>query len=86
MVNGAAASGVWGVSPLNVFGTDKASDGDPIYIDENGQLLTGTFMDYHLPTALDVPSVISGHTVTTSPLNPLGVKGCGEAGAIGSPC
>ncbi len=50
--------------------------------DENGQLLNGTFMDYHLPTSLDVPRIETGHGVTLSPLNPLGVKGAGEAGAI----
>ena len=50
--------------------------------DENGQLLTGTFMDYLVPTAMEVPNIISGHTVTPSPLNPMGVKGAGEAGAI----
>ena len=50
--------------------------------DDNGQLLTGTFMDYHLPTSLDVPHIETGHGVTLSPLNPMGVKGAGEAGAI----
>jgi carbon-monoxide dehydrogenase large subunit len=50
--------------------------------DDNGQLLTGTFMDYHLPTSLDVPRIETGHGVTLSPLNPMGVKGAGEAGAI----
>ena len=50
--------------------------------DDYGQLLNGTFMDYHLPTSLDVPHIISGHGVTPSPLNELGVKGAGEAGAI----
>ena len=50
--------------------------------DENGQLLNGTFMDYHLPTSLDVPRIETGHGVTLSPLNELGVKGAGEAGAI----
>lgn len=50
--------------------------------DDNGQLLNGTFMDYHLPTSLDVPHIISGYGVTPSPLNELGVKGAGEAGAI----
>ena len=50
--------------------------------DENGQLLNGTFMDYHLPTSLEVPRIETGHGVTLSPLNPLGVKGAGEAGAI----
>ena len=50
--------------------------------DENGQLLNGTFMDYHLPTSLDVPRIETGHGETISPLNPMGVKGAGEAGAI----
>jgi carbon-monoxide dehydrogenase large subunit len=55
---------------------------EQLIFDDNGQLLNGTFMDYLLPTALDVPNVIAGHTVTPSPLNPLGIKGAGEAGAI----
>jgi aerobic carbon-monoxide dehydrogenase large subunit len=53
--------------------------------DENGQLLTGTYMDYSMPRADDVPSIKVGTTVTPCTHNPLGVKGCGEAGAIGSP-
>jgi carbon-monoxide dehydrogenase large subunit len=52
--------------------------------DENGQLLTGEFMDYPLPRAADIPDYKLGHTVTPSPVNPLGVKGCGEAGTIGA--
>ncbi len=55
---------------------------EQLIYDENGQLLTGTFMDYLVPTALEVPNIVSGHTVTQSPLNPLGIKGAGEAGAI----
>jgi carbon-monoxide dehydrogenase large subunit len=55
---------------------------EQLIYDENGQLLNGTFMDYLLPTSLDVPSIIIGHEETPSPLNPLGVKGAGEAGAI----
>ncbi len=50
--------------------------------DENGQLLNGTFMDYHLPTSLEVPRIETAHGVTLSPLNPMGSKGAGEAGAI----
>ena len=50
--------------------------------DENGQLLNGTFMDYHLPTSLEVPRIDTAHGETPSPLNPMGVKGAGEAGAI----
>jgi len=48
----------------------------------DGQLLSGSFMDYLLPTALDVPRMVVDHVVTPSPLNPLGTKGAGEAGAI----
>ena len=55
---------------------------EQLVFDENGQLLTGSFMDYLVPTALDVPTVEVGHVETPSPLNPLGIKGAGEAGAI----
>lgn len=55
---------------------------EELVFDDNGQLLTGSFMDYLLPTALEVPRMEIGHRVTPSPLNPLGVKGAGEAGAI----
>ncbi len=50
--------------------------------DESGQLTNASFMDYLLPTANDVPNIETDHVVTPSPLNPLGVKGAGEAGAI----
>lgn len=53
--------------------------------DENGQLLTASYMDYCMPRADDLPSFNVSHTVTPCPGNPLGIKGCGEAGAIGSP-
>ena len=54
--------------------------------DENGQLLTGSFMDYAMPRADDLPSFTVDHSCCTPCThNPLGVKGCGEAGAIGSP-
>jgi carbon-monoxide dehydrogenase large subunit len=52
--------------------------------DENGQLLTGEFMDYAIPRAKDIPDYILGHTVTPSPSNPMGIKGVGEAGTIGA--
>jgi CO/xanthine dehydrogenase Mo-binding subunit len=55
---------------------------EQIVYDEEGQLLSGSFMDYLLPTALDVPRIEVGHETTLSPLNPMGVKGAGEAGAI----
>ncbi len=50
--------------------------------DDEGQLLNASFMDYLLPTATDMPRIESAHVETPSPLNPLGVKGAGEAGAI----
>jgi carbon-monoxide dehydrogenase large subunit len=53
--------------------------------DEDGQLVTGSFMDYCMPRADDLPSFEIDITVTPCTHNPLGVKGCGEAGAIGSP-
>ena len=53
--------------------------------DESGQLLTGSYMDYTMPRADDLPSYQVSHESTVCPGNPLGIKGCGEAGAIGSP-
>ena len=52
--------------------------------DSSGQLLTASFMDYTMPRADDLPSFKLSHTTTLCPGNPLGVKGCGEAGAIGA--
>ena len=51
----------------------------------SGQLVTGSYMDYAMPRAMDVPNIQVSNTVTPCSHNPLGVKGCGEAGAIGSP-
>ncbi|NEX64159.1 xanthine dehydrogenase family protein molybdopterin-binding subunit [Noviherbaspirillum galbum] len=56
-----------------------------VYDRESGQLLTGSFMDYAMPRASDVPSFKVDHRITPCTHNPLGAKGCGEAGAIGSP-
>ena len=53
--------------------------------DKEGQLVTGSFMDYTMPRAHDLPSFKVGLTETKSPSNPLGIKGCGEAGAIAAP-
>jgi carbon-monoxide dehydrogenase large subunit len=53
--------------------------------DGAGQLVTGSYMDYQMPRAADLPSFRVDTTVTPCTHNPLGVKGCGEAGAIGSP-
>lgn len=80
------------INPLLVEGQVQGgiaqSIGQALYertvYDENGQLLTGEFMDYAIPRASDVPEYILGHTVTPSPVNPLGVKGVGEAGTIGA--
>jgi carbon-monoxide dehydrogenase large subunit len=55
---------------------------EQLVYDENGQLLNGSFMDFLLPGALEVPRVEVGHEETVSPLNALGTKGAGEAGAI----
>ncbi|WP_089958788.1 xanthine dehydrogenase family protein molybdopterin-binding subunit [Limnohabitans sp. 2KL-3] len=56
-----------------------------VYDRETGQLVTGSFMDYAMPRADDFPSFTIGHVCTPCTTNPLGTKGCGEAGAIGSP-
>ena len=55
---------------------------EQLVFDEDGQLLNASLADYLLPTALEVPHMEIAHTVTVSPLNPLGIKGAGEAGAI----
>ena len=55
---------------------------EQLHFDDNGALLNASLMDYLLPTASDVPNIVSDHVETPSPLNPLGVKGAGEAGAI----
>jgi aerobic carbon-monoxide dehydrogenase large subunit len=56
-----------------------------IYDKETGQLLTGSYNDYAMPRADDLPSFRLSTNVTPCTHNPLGVKGCGEAGAIGAP-
>jgi aerobic carbon-monoxide dehydrogenase large subunit len=53
--------------------------------DKDGQLVTGSFMDYAMPRADYFPTIKVGTTVTKCPSNPLGIKGCGEAGAIAAP-
>ena len=55
------------------------------HYDETGQLQTASYMDYTMPRADDLPSYQISHQCTPCPGNPLGIKGCGEAGAIGSP-
>jgi len=56
-----------------------------VYDPSSGQLVTGSLMDYALPRADDVPSFVVATKETACTHNPLGVKGCGEAGAIGAP-
>lgn len=64
-------------------GTGQALFEEVVY-DENGQLVTGSLMDYALPRAADLPRFHLARTVTPTPVNPMGVKGVGEAGTIGS--
>ncbi len=66
-----------------VQGLGQALYEEAIY-DESGQMLTGSFMDYALPKAHNLPRFELDNTVTPSPVNPMGVKGVGEAGTIGS--
>jgi carbon-monoxide dehydrogenase large subunit len=58
---------------------------EKIVYDEEGQLATGSFMDYTLPTLAEAPEFRLIHVDVPSPLNPLGLKGLGEGGAIGPP-
>ncbi|MEH6992320.1 xanthine dehydrogenase family protein molybdopterin-binding subunit [Neobacillus drentensis] len=58
---------------------------EEVVYNENGQLLTGTYMDYLLPTSMEIPTVKKGHQQHLSTRNPLGVKGVGEGGAISPP-
>jgi carbon-monoxide dehydrogenase large subunit len=64
-------------------GIGQAMFEEAIY-DADGNMLTGSLLDYTLPTAADLPSFDLSRTVTPTPINPMGVKGIGEAGTIGS--
>jgi carbon-monoxide dehydrogenase large subunit len=68
-----------------VQGLGQALMENCVYDTESGQLLTGSFMDYAMPRAHDFPMFKLDTTCTPCTHNPLGTKGCGEAGAIGSP-
>ena len=68
-----------------VQGIGQALMENCVYDRETGQLLTGSFMDYTMPRADDFPEFKIGNVCTPCTHNPLGTKGCGEAGAIGSP-
>ena len=72
-VHGGVAQGIGGTMLEEfVYGND-------------GQPLATTFMDYLLPTADDVPEILIDHLETPTPLNPYGMKGAGEGGAVGAP-
>ena len=58
---------------------------EKLVYDDNAQLLNASLADYLIPTATEVPRIVVGHEETPSPLNPLGTKGAGEAGAIPVP-
>jgi aerobic carbon-monoxide dehydrogenase large subunit len=66
-----------------VQGISQALYEEAVY-DESGTLTNGTFADYHVPTAIDMPSFVTDRTETPSTTNPLGAKGVGEAGTIAS--
>ncbi len=68
-----------------VQGVGQALMEAAVYDKSTGQLTSGSYMDYTMPRADTVPSFKLGYKVTPCPHNPLGVKGCGEAGAIASP-
>jgi carbon-monoxide dehydrogenase large subunit len=57
---------------------------EQVCFDAHGQLLTGSFMDYAMPRASDMPPIASANLETPTALNPLGVKGVGEAGTVGA--
>ena len=57
---------------------------EEVVYDENGQLVTGSFMDYAIPRASDFPRFQLTSAVTPTPVNPMGAKGVGEAGTLGS--
>jgi carbon-monoxide dehydrogenase large subunit len=64
-------------------GIGQAMIEEAVY-NSDGQLVTGSFMDYALPRAIDFPRFELHSTVTPTPVNPLGAKGVGEAGTLGS--
>ena len=68
-----------------VQGSGQALMEDCTYDEETGQYVSGTFMDYAMPRAADIPSFGVDTVVTPAPSNPLGIKGAGESGTIGAP-
>ena len=68
-----------------VQGIGQALMEDCTYDPDSGQYISGTFMDYAIPRAADIPSLGVDTVVTYAPSNPLGIKGAGESGTIGAP-
>ena len=66
-------------------GVGQALLENTVYDRESGQLITGSFLDYCMPRADNLPMISVKSIDSTTPANPLGAKGCGEAGAIGAP-
>ncbi len=58
---------------------------EELVYDDDGNILTGTFMDYLLPTSVETPNWETGHTITPSPHHPLGAKGVAESPTVGAP-
>ena len=83
MVNQHVSGGI-GIGGI-AQGVGQALLEDCRYDAETGQLLSGSFMDYCLPRADDLPSIAVGLNEALSPVNVLGVKGAGESGATGAP-
>ena len=68
-----------------VQGLGQAMFENCVYDNESGQLMTGSFMDYAMPRAADIPTIVSDVETTACTHNPIGVKGCGECGTIAAP-
>jgi carbon-monoxide dehydrogenase large subunit len=68
-----------------VQGIGQAQMEQIVYDKQSGQLISGSFMDYPMPRATDIPSFVSDFQETLAPGNPLGAKGAGESGTIGGP-
>ena len=58
---------------------------EELIYDDDGNILNGTFMDYLLPTSVEIPNWETGHTITPSPHHPLGAKGVAESPTVGAP-
>lgn len=68
-----------------VQGVGQAMFENCVYDEQSGQLLSGSFMDYAMPRAMDIPNMAAETASTACTHNPIGVKGCGECGTIASP-